>query len=470
MSIEIRDVSKTFGQLSGAFGHVSLTVQTGELVALLGPSGSGKTTLLRIIAGLEFAYAGVYLIQRRRRLGNKDARARRVGFVFQHYALFRHMSIFENVAFGLRVRPRATRPSKAEIKARVLELLHLVQLEGLAERYPSQLSGGQRQRVALARALAVEPSVLLLDEPFGALDARVRQELRTWLRHLHDDLHITSVFVTHDQEEALEVADRIVVMNQGKIEQIGTPDDVYEHPANPFVMKFPRQRQCLSRAYARRRRFPRPLRPCRLQRAMSGPMSLKSRDIVLRRRHRRSSLEVVVRYISTRSAQPCAWSWSRATAAALSAELTRERFQALGHSNRRDGVRDAAQAANLRTNSIRSLGPSASPRHLGASPTLSLSKERVNVFGGLASICCLLPTLSLPPSAGVSASWNSLRYSTAPQTPTSPARTSKPPCQNCGSARSTPTRAISCCGVRLPPSASIWRYFSANAGPSRFAC
>ena len=236
MSIEVRDVSKTFGHFQ-ALSDINLTVGTGELVALLGPSGSGKTTLLRIIAGLEFATHGSILFSGED-ASAKDARARRVGFVFQHYALFRHMSIFENVAFGLRVRPRATRPSKAEIKNRVLELLQLVQLEGLAERYPSQLSGGQRQRVALARALAVEPSVLLLDEPFGALDARVRQELRTWLRHLHDDLHITSVFVTHDQEEALEVADRVVVMNHGKIEQVGTPDDVYEQPANPFVMNF----------------------------------------------------------------------------------------------------------------------------------------------------------------------------------------------------------------------------------------
>ncbi|MGI4787945.1 MAG: sulfate/molybdate ABC transporter ATP-binding protein [Janthinobacterium lividum] len=236
MSIEIRDVSKMFGSFQ-ALTDVNLTVQTGELVALLGPSGSGKTTLLRIIAGLEFASQGSILFEGAD-ASQQDARSRKVGFVFQHYALFRHLSIFENVAFGLRVRPRSTRPSKAEIKSRVLELLKLVQLEGLAERYPSQLSGGQRQRVALARALAVEPSVLLLDEPFGALDARVRQELRTWLRHLHDDLHITSVFVTHDQEEALEVADRVVVMNRGKIEQIGTPDDVYEHPENPFVMNF----------------------------------------------------------------------------------------------------------------------------------------------------------------------------------------------------------------------------------------
>ncbi len=236
MSIEIRDVSKTFSSFQ-ALSDVNLTVGCGELVALLGPSGSGKTTLLRIIAGLETASQGSILFDGAD-ASRQDARSRRVGFVFQHYALFRHMSIFENVAFGLRVRPRATRPGKAEIKARVHELLGLVQLDGLAARFPSQLSGGQRQRVALARALAVEPSVLLLDEPFGALDARVRQELRSWLRRLHDDLHITSVFVTHDQEEALEVSDRVVVMNRGRIEQIGTPDEVDEHPANPFVLNF----------------------------------------------------------------------------------------------------------------------------------------------------------------------------------------------------------------------------------------
>ncbi len=236
MSIEVRNLNKTFGAFQ-ALTDVNLTVQTGELVALLGPSGSGKTTLLRIIAGLEFPTQGSILFNEED-VARRDARSRQVGFVFQHYALFRHMSVFENVAFGLRVRPRATRPANEVIKTRVMELLHLVQLEGMAQRYPSQLSGGQRQRVALARALAVEPDVLLLDEPFGALDARVRQELRQWLRRLHDELHITSVFVTHDQEEALEVADRVVVMNHGKIEQIGTPDEVYEEPANPFVMNF----------------------------------------------------------------------------------------------------------------------------------------------------------------------------------------------------------------------------------------
>ena len=236
MSIEIRGVSRNFGEFA-ALKDVNLLVETGELVALLGPSGSGKTTLLRIIAGLEYPTAGTILFHGEDAI-RRDARSRQVGFVFQHYALFRHMTVYENIAFGLRVRPRALRPSKADIEARVMELLKLVQLEGLAQRFPSQLSGGQRQRVALARALAVEPKVLLLDEPFGALDARVRQELRSWLRRLHDELHITSVFVTHDQEEALEVADRVVVMNKGQIEQVGSPEDVYENPANPFVMNF----------------------------------------------------------------------------------------------------------------------------------------------------------------------------------------------------------------------------------------
>src|SRR5438034_1307038 len=236
MSIEVRNITKNFGSFT-ALKDLSLEVKTGELVALLGPSGSGKTTLLRIIAGLEFPDSGSILFGGQAAT-DRTARDRRVGFVFQHYALFRHMNVFSNVAFGLNVRPRRTRPSKAEIREKVNELLKLVQLEGLASRYPSQLSGGQRQRVALARALAVEPKVLLLDEPFGALDARVRQELRRWLRRLHDELHITSVFVTHDQEEALEVADRISVMNEGVVEQIGTPEEVYDQPANPFVYNF----------------------------------------------------------------------------------------------------------------------------------------------------------------------------------------------------------------------------------------
>jgi sulfate transport system ATP-binding protein len=236
MSIEVRNIRKTFGNFV-ALDNVSLKVETGELVALLGMSGSGKTTLLRIISGLELPDSGSVHFDGSEAT-DVSVRKRRVGFVFQHYALFRHMSVFENVAFGLRVKPRASRPAEDHIRKRVHELLRLVQLDSMANRLPSQLSGGQRQRVALARALAVEPSVLLLDEPFGALDAKVRAELRRWLRRLHDELHITSVFVTHDQEEALELADRVVVMNEGRIEQIGTPAEVYHHPATPFVYQF----------------------------------------------------------------------------------------------------------------------------------------------------------------------------------------------------------------------------------------
>ena len=236
MSIEVEHIRKVFGT-HHALKDVSLRIETGELMALLGPSGSGKTTLLRIIAGLELPDSGSV------RLHDEDAtrstaRDRQVGFVFQHYALFRHMTVFENIAFGLRVRPKATRPHEREIRVRVLELLKLIQLEWLGDRYPNQLSGGQRQRVALARALAVEPRVLLLDEPFGALDAKVRRELRQWLRRLHDDLHIASVFVTHDQEEALEVADRVAILSEGNIEQVGTPEEVFRHPANNFVREF----------------------------------------------------------------------------------------------------------------------------------------------------------------------------------------------------------------------------------------
>jgi sulfate transport system ATP-binding protein len=236
MSIEIRSVSKRFANFN-ALSDVTLTVPSGELVALLGPSGSGKTTLLRIIAGLETPDQGSILFNGEEAT-ERHVRERQVGFVFQHYALFRHMTVFDNVAFGLNVKPRRSRPAKGEISDKVHGLLKLVQLENLAGRYPAQLSGGQRQRVALARALAVEPQVLLLDEPFGALDARVRVELRRWLRRLHDEIHVTSVFVTHDQDEALEVADRVVVMNKGRIEQVGTPEEVYERPANPFVYNF----------------------------------------------------------------------------------------------------------------------------------------------------------------------------------------------------------------------------------------
>jgi sulfate/thiosulfate transport system ATP-binding protein len=236
MSIEVKNLNKRFGK-TVVCDNLTLDIPAGELVALLGPSGSGKTTLLRIIAGLEVPDSGTVLFH-----GEDatfaDVRERQVGFVFQHYALFAHMTIFENVAFGLRVRPKATRPPEAEIVRKVTELLKLVQLDWIADRYPHQLSGGQRQRIALARALAVEPKVLLLDEPFGALDAKVRKELRRWLRRLHDEMHVTSVFVTHDQEEAMEVADRIVVMNEGRIEQVGSPDEVYDQPATPFVLQF----------------------------------------------------------------------------------------------------------------------------------------------------------------------------------------------------------------------------------------
>jgi sulfate/thiosulfate transport system ATP-binding protein len=236
MSIEAQSITKRFGAFTALDG-VDLSVKEGDLLALLGPSGSGKTTLLRIIAGLESPDQGRVFID------GEDATDhavgdRGIGFMFQHYALFKHMSVFENVAFGLRVKPRRQRLPESEIKRRVLELLDFVQLGGLDERRPAQLSGGQRQRVALARALAVRPRVLLLDEPFGALDARVRKDLRRWLRKLHDELHITSVFVTHDQEEALELADRVVVMNRGRIEQVGSTDELYEHPASPFIFDF----------------------------------------------------------------------------------------------------------------------------------------------------------------------------------------------------------------------------------------
>jgi sulfate transport system ATP-binding protein len=236
MSIQVRNVTKYFDSFR-ALDEVSLDIPDGELTALLGPSGCGKTTLLRIIAGLDVPDRGAIYFHGEDATA-RHAREREVGFVFQHYALFRHMSVFENIAFGLRVRPRGVRPTEEVIRTKVHELLKLVQLDWLAERYPSELSGGQRQRIALARALAVEPKVLLLDEPFGALDAKVRKDLRRWLRRLHDELHVTTVFVTHDQEEALEVADRIVILNEGRVQQYGAPDEVYAGPASPFVYHF----------------------------------------------------------------------------------------------------------------------------------------------------------------------------------------------------------------------------------------
>ncbi len=239
MSIEVRNVSKTFGNYS-ALNNISLKIENGELISLLGPSGSGKTTLLRIIAGMESPdqQVGSQVLFDAEDVARKSIGDRCVGFVFQHYALFKHMSVYENIAFGLRVRPRAYRPKEKAIRDKVQSLLNLIQLEGFGQRFPKQLSGGQRQRVALARALAIEPKVLLLDEPFGALDAKVRQGLRAWLRGLHDELNTTTILVTHDQEEALEVSDRVVVMNQAKIEQVGAPADVFHHPSSEFVMDF----------------------------------------------------------------------------------------------------------------------------------------------------------------------------------------------------------------------------------------
>lgn len=236
MSIRVENIEKTFGSFH-ALKNVTLDFPTGELVALLGPSGCGKTTLLRIIAGLEGSDSGRVLLEGED-ASDTHVRERQVGFVFQHYALFRHMTVFDNIAFGLRIKPRKERPSEAEIKRKVGELLELVQLSWLADRFPGQLSGGQRQRIALARALAIEPRVLLLDEPFGALDAKVRKELRSWLRRLHDELHITSIFVTHDQEEALEVADKIVLMNQGEVVQVASAQEIIENPANDFAAEF----------------------------------------------------------------------------------------------------------------------------------------------------------------------------------------------------------------------------------------
>lgn len=240
MSIRLHNIAKHFGRTQ-ALEPIDLDIHEGELVGLLGPSGSGKTTLLRIIAGLETADqtpAPGKILFGDRDVTHVHVRDRRIGFVFQNYALFRHMSVYDNVAFGLTVMPRGQRPSRQDIRAKVYRLLEMVKLEAFANRYPAQLSGGQQQRVSLARALAVEPDVLLLDEPFGALDAKVRQDLRRWLRHLHDELNFTSVFVTHDQEEALELSDRVVVMSNGRIEQIDTPETLYRAPQNRFVFEF----------------------------------------------------------------------------------------------------------------------------------------------------------------------------------------------------------------------------------------
>jgi sulfate/thiosulfate transport system ATP-binding protein len=246
MSVELKGINKTFGEVA-TIKDLDLAIPTGELVALLGPSGCGKTTLLRIIAGLESPDSGAVLFDGQS-AASRSVRERRVGFVFQHYALFRHLTVFENIAFGLRVQRKRLGLSESNICLKVRTLVELVQMEHLAWHYPAQLSGGQRQRVALARSLAVEPRLLLLDEPFGALDNHVRRELRRWLRRLHDDLHVTSVFVTHDTEEALEVADRLVIMNEGRIEQIGTPEEIYDHPKNLFVYSFLGHTNSIARA------------------------------------------------------------------------------------------------------------------------------------------------------------------------------------------------------------------------------
>jgi sulfate transport system ATP-binding protein len=332
LGVEARGVVKRFGAFV-ALNQVSVAVPAGELVALLGPSGSGKSTLLRIIAGLEAPDAGSIAFF------GEDATSqsvgeRRVGFVFQHYALFRHMTAFENVAFGLRVRPRPARPAERELRARVHDLLALVRLDGLADRYPNQLSGGQRQRVALARALAIEPRVLLLDEPFGALDARVRQELRGELRRLHDDLGVTGVLVTHDQEEALEVADRIVVLNEGRVEQAGRPDEVYDRPASPFVVRFFGEANRLLVRPAGTR-----LTLVGAHPASDGPPSgnghgeamlglLRPNDVQLSRAPADGALPVVIG--RTRRTGPRVRLALHATGATIDAELTHERFGELG--------------------------------------------------------------------------------------------------------------------------------------------
>ncbi|BBC26890.1 sulfate/molybdate ABC transporter ATP-binding protein [Pseudanabaena sp. ABRG5-3] len=247
MSILVQDISKRFGDFQ-AVDRVSLEVESDSLVALLGPSGSGKSTLLRIMAGLETPDSGQVWIENENAT-HRSVQQRQIGFVFQHYALFKHLTIRQNIAFGLNIR----KVPKPQVKQKVEELLELIQLKGLGDRYPSQLSGGQRQRVALARSLAAQPKTLLLDEPFGALDAKVRKELRTWLRNLHDQVHVTTIFVTHDQEEAMEVADRVVIMNNGKVEQIGTPSEIYDSPASEFVMRFIGETNIISSA---RRHFP----------------------------------------------------------------------------------------------------------------------------------------------------------------------------------------------------------------------
>jgi len=332
MGIIVRNLQKRFGDFT-ALDNVSLDFPPGELVALLGPSGCGKTTLLRVIAGLDYADAGQVVLQGED-VGGAGARERQVGFVFQHYALFRHMTVFENVAFGLRVKPRNERPSEAAIREKVHELLKLVQLDWLAQRYPSELSGGQRQRIALARALAVEPKVLLLDEPFGALDAKVRKELRNWLRRLHDDLHISTIFVTHDQEEALEVADRIVVLNRGHVEQVGRPQDVYDHPQTAFVYEFLGAANRLrGRVEAQGFVADGAAQPIAVEAGFEGPALayVRPHDLVLypRQTAHRDGIVVDVRRVVTLGGSVRVELESRAGGGALEAELDRETWRAL---------------------------------------------------------------------------------------------------------------------------------------------
>jgi sulfate transport system ATP-binding protein len=335
VSITLRGVSKRFGEFA-AVEHVDLDVPTGALLALLGPSGCGKTTLLRIIAGLEAPDAGQVLFD------GRDATAwpigdRKVGFVFQHYALFRHMTVFENVAFGLRVKPRRERPAAAAIEDKVRALLELVQLGGAGARFPAQLSGGQRQRVALARALAVAPDVLLLDEPFGALDTQVRHELRRWLRRLHDELHFTSIFVTHDQQEAIEVADTIVVLNRGRIEQSGVPGDVYDRPTSAFVHRFLGQVNELPVTYRDGRHFAGPLELTAAADAVAAPVaSGPAARIALVRPHEieitRDSGGWAATLLAVRVIGPIVrlalGADGRPNSEPLEAEISRERFEA----------------------------------------------------------------------------------------------------------------------------------------------
>ena len=329
MSIQVDHVTKRFGNFT-VLNDVSLHAQAGELIALLGPSGCGKTTLLRILAGLERPDQGRILLHDVE-VTDQRITDRRVGFVFQHYALFRHMTVTENVAFGLSVLPKAQRPSPDKIQKKVDELLSLVQMRAMADRYPNQLSGGQRQRVALARALAVEPKLLLLDEPFGALDAKVRKELRRWLRRLHDELHITSILVTHDQEEALEAADRIVVLNQGRIEQTGTPEEVYENPATPFVYQFLGDVNVFHGRMSQDR--PTPEAESGQEAAASGEHEVtfvRPHDLELSRsRTTTTQLEATVRFVITAGSRVRLELVSKDSPQIISVELTKDRHREL---------------------------------------------------------------------------------------------------------------------------------------------